>query len=289
MKENRIAIFGYGEIGKFIVSNLSRISADYSVFARTDRQTFPSFKYFNAEIPSGEWKLKDLSTFSHAIICFGISGIRACSISPVLSHKVNVTNTISLLEILSQFDVNTLYYSTSLKWDYQYATSLVESHGFTSNITTLYAQQKYQVERFIMGNLQNTHIATLGKVVSGSDRLLLESYEALHSGKAYKAASNVYVAPVHISSIYTHLKEWLAGKLDKQTSILVPKQQSSYYELILELSRMFNLGGLVIPDEIKNEDEHSFLPSIVCAPNSLDIWPHGIYGVEACKLVWESI
>ncbi|XPF96183.1 sugar nucleotide-binding protein [Colwellia sp. RE-S-Sl-9] len=139
-------------------------NAEVNVYTTSRKQKGGNWYFDLANIDSMDFlieniKIKDINT---VIFCAGMTSNAACIKQPHFSTLVNVNHTVLLLSKLNALGVFSIFLSSSQVFNHQ--TPFIEWQSDYS-ATTLYGQQKVQVETFITENKLNTAILRLTKVV----------------------------------------------------------------------------------------------------------------------------
>ncbi len=155
-------------------------------------------------------KLKELT---HIILCHGVSRIDKCKTEQELLYKVNVLNTIRLLNSFKDLngDITPIYFSTSMvyKGDKKNANELDELVPATQ-----YGRQKLEVEQFIENQFKKYIILRLTKVfgVEKGDKTLFTLWlDTLIRNEQIHAASDISISPVYVMDVIKVLKRLMIG------------------------------------------------------------------------------
>lgn len=150
---------------------------------------------------AGQWTLPAASV---AIICAGITQLGVCQQNQELSHRVNVTNTIALIEKLVAQGTYVIFLSTNQVFNG--LTPLVMPDAPTSPASQ-YGRQKEAVEQQISKwNSSSVAIVRLTKVLSSDFALFLKWGEELKKGMTIHPFLNLSMAPVPLSFVVSAMR-----------------------------------------------------------------------------------
>lgn len=197
--EKLILIVGIdSEIGHNLADTL-RKKDSYKIVGTTRRKLNyqPTESLYLLDLASLESNLPKLD-FHTIIICAGVTKTTTCNLEPGLAWKVNVENTIEVINRFSSLDTQVIFLSSSKVFDggkpfYEYsdATNPIDNYG----------KGKLAVELFLQKNLANFAILRLTKVLSGETRFIKNWRESAAKGESIRAYGNRYLSPVGIMEV----------------------------------------------------------------------------------------
>ena len=191
------------EIGSRLAIYLNR-NKFYKIIGTTKR-----------EIKSGSVDLRfhlDLETLEsnlpnfdfHAIIfCAGVTNQTTCSDYPELTWKINVENTISVINKLASAESHVIFLSSSSVFDGAHSF-----YKFTDlpNPISNYGKQKVEVENYLQKNLTRVTILRLTKVISEETRFIKNWRESASKRESILAYTNRHLSPVGIIEVCSLVK-----------------------------------------------------------------------------------
>lgn len=175
-----------------------------------------------------------LNDLSHVILSHGISNIEKCGMEPGASRRINVLNTIGLLNALKQVnrDIVPVFFSTSMIYT---GNSEYPDESDEPAPLTQYGKQKYEIEQYIMGNFGKYIILRLTKVydVKQGDGTIFTSWlDSLRGNVTIRAASDIFISPV------------FADDVTRALCLLIENNHSGIYNLGGDyISSPYDLAG----------------------------------------------
>ncbi len=136
-----------------------------------------------------------------AIIFAGFTDTDRCFREKDLSHKVNVTNTILLIEDLIRLGVKPVYISTSAVFDGKKGNYKEDDQPSPLSV---YAHQKWDIEKFIIKNCPNSLIVRLDKVIGddpSSNHIFTEWYRLAEKLQPIYCIEDQEFGPTHVDDV----------------------------------------------------------------------------------------
>jgi dTDP-4-dehydrorhamnose reductase len=130
-----------------------------------------------------------------AFFLAGITSITYCQKYPKRSYKVNVQNTIKLIERLIEKNIFIVFPSTNLVFNGEKPFS---KENDPVSPTTLYGKQKVEVEQYLLSKGKTSCILRLTKIAESLLPLLKEWALMLYMNKIVNPFSDKYLAPVSL-------------------------------------------------------------------------------------------
>lgn len=165
-----------------------------------------------ADLENGVFdKIESIHEIEFVVLSHGISNIEQCKKNAALTYKVNVENTIRLLEIIKDKGAVPVYFSTNMVYD-GYITGPDES--VPPNPINEYGRQKLLVEKFIKGNFKRYIILRLTKVfgVQRGDSTIFTSWiERLEFGEKLKVLHDIFISPVFVGDVVRFINALMEG------------------------------------------------------------------------------
>lgn len=189
-----------GFIGNKLYLDLKRRGLDVKGTYHTDASNLSGGLYLDLLNGNFEEVLK-LKELTHIILCHGISNIESCKKDTELSHRINVTNTIGLLNHLKGSGIVTIYFSTSMVYD---GEKKYPDETEKPNPLNEYGRQKLSVEHYIKETFDKYIILRLTKVfgVERSDKTLFTSWlDKLMNKERIYTADDIFISPVFIMDV----------------------------------------------------------------------------------------
>ena len=153
--------------------------------------------------------------FDCVIICAAITNISECEKKPAESEKINVTNTIKLIDNAIANDSFVVFLSSNTVFD---GTKSFYKHTDKTNPKNLYGKFKNSVEEYIKNN-KNACVIRLTKVISKNAPIIKHWENELSQGMVIRAYTNKFLSPVSIESVAASIQ------------ILINRKQSGIFQL----------------------------------------------------------
>ena len=190
-------------------SNISsRLSLNFEGFniTYTSRRSFDNISVFYFDISDDDF----LKTFKEILVeinpsmvlwCIGQTNIEECQ-SKLSTYDLNVTRTNSIINLISQRNVNFIYFSSNAVFA---CDSEIINEKEKYSPTCEYGKQKVEVERYIFKKNFNSAIIRLSKIISLNDGFFKAIDERQQSKDKIRLFSDVYIAPI----TYNYLNNFL--------------------------------------------------------------------------------
>ncbi len=157
-------------------------------------------------------RILGLKNLTHIFFCHGVSDIDQCKTNHNSAYKINVTNTISLLEKFAHTNVVPVYLSTDMVYNGS-KKDFTESDA--SAPTTEYGKQKVEVENYITKHFSKYIILRLSKVygVKMGDKTLFTSWlESLMRRETILSATDSLLSPIFVRDVVYALDSLVNGE-----------------------------------------------------------------------------
>jgi len=195
-----------------IVGKESNINSGLSLnlegfnIAYTSRRSFDNSSVFYFDILDDDFLKKFdeiLVEINPSIIlwCIGQTNIEECQ-SNASTYDLNVSRTNSLINLISQRNINFIYFSSNAVFA---CDSEISNDKEKYSPTCKYGKQKVEVERYIFKKNFNSAIIRLSKLISFNDGFLKAINERQQSKDKIRLFSDVYIAPI----TYNYLNNFL--------------------------------------------------------------------------------
>lgn len=190
-------------------SNISRrLSLNFAGFniTYTSRRSFDNNSVFYFDILDDDFLIKFKEILveinpSMIIWCIGQTNIEECQ-SNLSTYDLNVTRTNSIINLISQSNINFIYFSSNAVFA---CDSEISSEKEKYSPTCEYGKQKVEVERYIFKKNFNSAIIRLSKLISLNDGFLKAIDDRQPSKDKIRLFSDVYIAPI----TYNYLNNFL--------------------------------------------------------------------------------
>lgn len=194
----------------------------------------------------------DLKDLTHIFFCNGVTDIDECRINRNSSYKINVTNTIKLLESYRHSDVVPIYLSTDMVY------SGTQENFTESDIPappTEYGKQKLEVENYITTQFSKYIILRLSKVygIEKGDQTLFTSWlDSLMGQKTIFSAADIFISPIYVMDVVHALDGLVTGK-HCGTFNLGGQETATRYEFSQRLAKFFKYDLSLIEKKSIND------------------------------------
>ncbi|HEV8014457.1 MAG TPA: sugar nucleotide-binding protein [Stellaceae bacterium] len=166
--------------------------------------------FFDLAVPAQDWRLP--GDIDAACILAAIARLKACHDDPHGSARINVDQTLTLIERLLAQGIYVLFLSTNQVFDGTRAC--VPADAPPSPISE-YGRQKAQVEAALIAAIANGRpgaILRFGKVVSPGIELLLNWRDRLVAGRRIQAFFDMVMAPIPVACAAQAIDALLAAQ-----------------------------------------------------------------------------
>src|ERR1039458_3140521 len=191
----------------------------------------------------------------YAIICAVISQIDRCYRERSISHKVNVENTIRLIEDLRNHGTKIVFFSTSFVFD---GNAGNYNEQDPPHPLSEYGRQKASVEHFIQSNPDGKLVLRLDKIVGddpAENHLFSEWYRSMQGNQPITCIAGQVLSPTYVgdvaSGVIVACQQGLSGLYHLAGPEIFPRE---------ELARQFTRAvGQQSPIHSKSQEEFGFL------------------------------
>ncbi len=193
--------------------------------------------------------LKDLT---HIFFCNGITNIDECKINRSSSYKINVTNTIKLLESLIHTDVVPIYLSTDMIYN---GTQKDFTESDIPAPLTEYGRQKVEAENYITTQFSKYIILRLTRVFGVGERdqtLFTSCLDSLMGHKTIFSAADIFLSPIYIMDVVHALDALVSGN-HYGIFNLGGHETATRYEFSQRLAKFFNYDLSLIEKKSIND------------------------------------
>jgi dTDP-4-dehydrorhamnose reductase len=135
------------------------------------------------------------------IICAVVSNMDQCLLDRATSHRINVQQTIQLVDDVRPFKAKVVFLSTCFVFDGTRGY-YNEEHPVTP--VNEYARHKVEVEQFLQTNVPDAFIARLEKIVNNdpNDRQLFSQwYKLLQAGEPIVCIEGSLLSPTYVQDV----------------------------------------------------------------------------------------
>ena len=253
MTNSRFLILGAsGFLGRALYTRLGSTRA----IATYHDNPMPGGVYFEAST----MRLADMFLcrghgLTHAFLLHGITKIDDCARSPASTAKVNVDNTIRMIDDLLAAGVTPIFASSDAVFD---GTRGLWREEDPVNPILTYGHQKVAVEQYLLTKKVPWIVARLSKVVAiDLDRhsLFAEWIKAIDAGETIWCASDQIFSPTYIEDVVSALILLVEGNFAGTFHICGPHAMSRLELLTLltrEIRRYREIKANIIPCSIKD-------------------------------------
>jgi len=140
-------------------------------------------------------------TWTHGLLCAGITGIDACKRDPAASRAVNVEGTIRVIDELVALGVRPVFFSS----DYVFSGN---KGGYVEedrvDPITAYGRQKVEVESHLGEACAAALVIRLSKVFgvdASAEGMLAEWWRALERGETIRCAGDQWFCPTFVADV----------------------------------------------------------------------------------------
>lgn len=135
------------------------------------------------------------------VICAVIGDMDRCLAEQKLSWKINVENTIRLVDEVCALKARPVFFSTGFVFDGRTGYYTEDCPQSPANE---YGRQKAEVERYLRENIPSAFVARLDKVVGDSvaeHHLFTEWYKLIIAGRPITCIEGTLVSPTHVDDV----------------------------------------------------------------------------------------
>jgi dTDP-4-dehydrorhamnose reductase len=224
MLSRSVLIIGIdGQIGSCLQRTL--VKNNFDVFGTTRKNENVNSKTFFFDLADPKINLP-LSQFDSVVICAGISEIQKCEQEAQECKKINVTNTIKLINSCAAHNCFIIFLSSNTVFDGSKPFYNVDAE---TNPKTNYGKFKLEVELYLKINYSSSSILRVTKVVTDKARFIEHWNKECVEGRKILAFTNRLLSPAPISTVV----ESIILLVDREISGLFhvgADEEISYYD-----------------------------------------------------------
>ncbi|EMO45723.1 SDR family oxidoreductase [Leptospira santarosai] len=240
-----LIIGGKSSIGMALESYFDE---DYFVVC-SSRNKEKEYCYIDLAKDLDSWEI--LEKFDYVFFCAGISSVKACKENPILAYKVNVEQTVALIERLIEFESKIIFFSTSLVFN---GLNLNPKENDIVSPECEYGRLKCETEKKILSFCNNVSIVRLSKVIYKVFPLFDKWKYRLSLNEKVNAFDNYSISPISIEylvhAMSELLKNWTSGILHLSSS-----DEITYFEIAKSIAKSSGFKeSLIVPQAAKPSD-----------------------------------
>ena len=199
-RQHHLVVGGESMIGAALVHRLTRSGMDVWGTTRRHDAVTDTKPFLDLSAVPDNWS--PLEPVDVAILCAGVTSLKACKEQPEESRRINVKGIVKVAEILRKQGAFIIYLSTNQVFDG--TRPLLPPSNATSPVTE-YGRQKAEAERSLSKAGTVDAIVRLTKVI-GPVNALIEGWKRdLLSGHTITSFSDMTLAPVPLSCVLSVL------------------------------------------------------------------------------------
>lgn len=251
---SKLFIFGGdSQIGKKILSiGLWHSPFDIAASTRNKPEGPSSFHY---DLMQSK-KLPRIECGDAAIICFGMTNIRACQKDPDIAWQINVEKTLELIARLSDKDVYISYLSSSSVFEGRVLPCHRQSRRTPRSV---YAKTKTAVENFLFSEIRNNFsVIRLPKVVGESWPIYKIWADEYRNNGIVKPFSDRFLSPLNIEYAASRIL-WILSAKKEGVFHIRGSQRISYADYCIMNAKLLGIeANKIIPIKDKDRQRKSF-------------------------------
>ncbi len=183
------------KIGSALKKHFKKSYITFGTTRKKEKKSEDTY-YFDLEHPNFDFLPKKIRA---AVICASSTDIKEFKKNSEKYRRINVTNTIKLVEKLSDDGCFIIYLSSNAVFDGKKPFYKV---GDETNPVTLYGKFKAEVEKFLTSNSNiNSCILRLTKVITEKTEFLERWKNEARVGVSIKTYKNRYLSPIDIKDV----------------------------------------------------------------------------------------
>lgn len=193
---NALVVGSDSQIGSVLKTRLQQSGASVIGTTRKLTNVDQSTRYLDLE----DLQMDQLGQgFDCAIICAAMTNIAQCDQDPVRSRKINVINTLRLIDFLVGQECFVVYLSSNAVFD---GSLPFRTPADIPCPTTLYGRFKQEVEQHIISHFpRQACVLRLTKVISDDMPLLSEWRTKVGNGEKIRTFTNKLISPISVSEV----------------------------------------------------------------------------------------
>lgn len=199
-RQHYLVVGGESMVGAALLQRLTRSGLDTRGTTRRHDAVTGTNLFLDLSAVPDSWKPSD--PVDVAILCAGVTRLKACKEHPEESRRINVDGIVKVAEILRKQGVFVIYLSTNQVFDG--TRPLVTPSNATSPVTE-YGRQKAEAERRLKEAGTVDAIVRLTKVMGPVNALIQGWKRDLLAGRTITPFSDMPLAPVPLSAVVSVL------------------------------------------------------------------------------------
>jgi dTDP-4-dehydrorhamnose reductase len=234
-----------GQIGSAL--NIYLNQKKITVFGTTRKKNNIKQRVFHLDLESLHFDAFN-QKFDVIVFCASITNIAACETDPILCHKINVINTIKIIDALMTDGGFLIYLSSSSVFSGE--SQFCKPTDLLSPKTN-YGKFKAEVEGYLSTRFgDRSCVLRLTKVITENTPFIELWKSQFHAGKKIRAYRNKFISPVKVADVVKNIYSLI---LAKQTGVfqLGGGTEISY----VEYARKFFNNCQAALDLISEEDD----------------------------------
>lgn len=194
--ENVLIIGVDSKIGSALKKHL--VTKNITVVGTTRKKENLNKNTYYFDLEKSDFQIFD-KKFTTAIICAATTDIAECEKEPLKHKKINVTNTIKLIEQLFKNNIFVIYISSNAVFN---GEKQFYRHNDKTCPTTLYGKFKTEVEEFLTDKLEHKScVLRLTKVITKDTKFIERWKSEANSGKKIKTSTNRFLSPINVKNV----------------------------------------------------------------------------------------
>lgn len=233
-------VFGSGLIGKRLHSEYQSQEIDTILVGRSDGEVRIDLCNYDRR------SLKiEAAAYNQVVFAAGIGDLQRCEREKTLTSRVNVENTIHLMEDLSDLGLQIIFLSSDRVFDGETGGYSVEDRPRPS---TEYGRQKRAVEEYLESRCDNSIIIRLSKVYSntpGDGSLLDQCVSRLFEERPIPVAVDHVFNPTLLDDVISAIVKIQASGRAGLFHVC-PHRHLSRFQLVSAIASMVHVGGNLV-------------------------------------------
>ncbi len=192
-----LVVGGDSVIGGALVTRLDRMGLPVVWTTRRHDELSERSLHLDLNDEQSAWNLPE-EPFASAVFCAAVASVQACEMHPDATRKVNVDQTVALVERLRASGTFVAFLSSDMVFDG--LRPLITTDQATNPVTH-YGRQKADVEEALLGHGNEVAVVRLGKVIGPRMPLLTQWIADLKSGIAIQPSGDMVFAPISLDCV----------------------------------------------------------------------------------------
>lgn len=232
---NYLIVGGDGLIGSSLYRFL--VSQNVSVYITTRRNVDLAEHESYLDLTDCRYHAKVLDFPVNCVfLCASVTSIAACEENSLLTRKVNVDGTLSLVNLLNERGVRVVFLSSNTVFD---GINIVDEYSDTCP-NTEYGKQKADVESILL-KMNNVAIVRLSKVMSPTSGIASDFLKKLSAGEELHAFQDLRMSPVSLKYVVESLVK-IAQSVETGIFHLSSETELSYAEFAYHFAARLNVS-----------------------------------------------